>query len=116
MTLSGTKRRDRHYRYYSCAGCKLGGKSVCSGRHVPMDKLDQLVVERVADKLLVPSRVEEILGALSSRSSAKDRTVAERRDQLEAELTEIRSKLSRLYSAIEEGVIDLDGDLKGRIS
>ena len=116
MTLSGTKRRDRHYRYYSCAGCKLGGTSVCRGRHVPMDKLDRLVVEGVADKLLVPSRVEEILGALSSRAAAKDRAVAERRHQLEAELTAIRSKLSRLYSAIEEGVVDLDADLKERIS
>ena len=116
MTLSGTKRRDRHYRYYSCAGCKLGGKSVCKGRHVPMEKLDRLVIEGMADKLLVPSRVEEILGALSNRAAAKDMAVAERRHQLEAELTAIRSKLSRLYSAIEEGVIDLDADLKERIS
>ena len=115
MTLSGTRRRDRHYRYYSCAGCKLGGKSVCSGRHLPMEKLDRMVVEGVADKLLVPSRVEEILGALSSRTAAKDRAVAERRHQLEAELDAIRSKLSRLYSAIEEGIVDLDADLKGRI-
>ena len=116
MTLSGTKRRDRHYRYYSCAGCKLGGKSVCKGRHVPMEKLDRLVIEGMADKLLVPSRVEEILGALSSRAAAKDKAVAERRHQLEAEFGAIRSKLSRLYSAIEEGVIDLDADLKERIS
>ena len=116
MTLTGTRRRDRHYRYYSCAGCKLGGKSVCSGRHVPMEKLDRLVIEGVADKLLMPRRVEEILGALSNRAAAKDCAVAERRHQLEAELGTIRSKLSRLYSAIEEGVIELDGDLKERIS
>ena len=116
MTLTGTRRRDRHYRYYSCAGCKLGGKSVCSGRHVPMEKLDRLVIEGVADKLLMPRRVEEILGALSNRAAAKDYAVAERRHQLEAELGTIRSKLSRLYSAIEEGVIELDGDLKERIS
>jgi site-specific DNA recombinase len=116
MTLTGTRRRDRHYRYYSCAGCKLGGKSVCSGRHVPMEKLDRLVIEGVADKLLMPRRVEEILGALSNRAAAKDCAVAERRHQLAAELGTIRSKLSRLYSAIEEGVIELDGDLKERIS
>ena len=116
MTLTGTRRRDRHYRYYSCAGCKLGGKSVCSGRHVPMEKLDRLVIEGVADKLLMPRRVEEILGALSNRAAAKDYAVAERRHQLAAELGTIRSKLSRLYSAIEEGVIELDGDLKERIS
>ena len=81
-----------------------------------MEKLDRLVIEGMADKLLVPSRVEEILGALSSRAAAKDKAVAERRHQLEAEFGAIRSKLSRLYSAIEEGVIDLDADLKERIS
>ena len=70
----------------------------------------------VANKLLVPSRVEEILGALSSRAAAKDKAVAERRHQLEAELGAIRSKLSRLYAAIEDGIIDLDDDLKERIS
>lgn len=116
MTRSGTTRRGRRYSYYSCAGCKLKGKSVCKGRHVPMEKLDSLVIEGVADKLLVPNRVEEILGALISRVTAKNSAVAERRHQLEAELSAVRTKLSRLYSAIEEGVIDLDEDLKDRIA
>lgn len=89
---------------------------MCSGRHVPMEKLDQLIIEGVTEKLLVPRRVEEILAALSCRAAAKDRAVAERRHQLEAELGAIRLKLSRLYSAIEEGVVNLDAELKERIS
>ena len=116
MTRSGTTRRGRRYSYYSCAGCKLKGKSVCKGRHVPMEKLDSLVIEGVADKLLVPNRLEKILGALINRAAAKDSAVAERRHQLETELAAVRAKLSRLYSAIEEGVIDLDEDLKDRIA
>ena len=116
MTRSGTTRRGRRYSYYSCAGCVLKGKSVCKGRHVPMEKLDTLVIEGVTDKLLVPNRVEEILGGLISRAAAKDHAVEERRHQLEVEFAAVRTKLSRLYSAIEEGVIDLDEDLKSRIA
>src|SRR5262249_12431041 len=44
MTRTGTRRRDRSYSYYSCAGCHQKGKSVCRGRHVPMAKLDALVI------------------------------------------------------------------------
>ena len=51
-----------------------------------------------------------------TRAAAKDHAVEERRHQLESELAAIRTKLSRLYSAIEEGVIDLDEDLKDRIA
>jgi site-specific DNA recombinase len=47
MTRTGTRRRNRSYTYYSCAGCHQKGKSVCLGRHVPMAKLDGLVIENV---------------------------------------------------------------------
>lgn len=116
MTRSGTTRRNRRYSYYSCAGCKLKGQSVCKGRHVPMEKLDKLVIEGVADQLLAPNRVEQILAGLMDRATAKDRAVTDRRHQLETELDRLKSKLNRLYSAIEDGVIDLDEELRERIA
>ncbi len=116
MTRSGTTRRNRRYSYYSCAGCKLKGQSVCKGRHVPMEKLDSLVIEGVADQLLVPTRVEQILAGLIDRASAKDRAVTERRHQLETELDMLKSKLNRLYSAIEDGIIAIDDELRERIA
>ena len=49
------------------------------------------------------------------RCTAKDMAVAERRRSLEAKIAETNDKLTRLYRAIEEGIVDLDSDLKGRI-
>lgn len=115
MTRTGTRRGDKAYSYYSCAGCHQKGKSVCKGRHVRLEKLDEIVLEGVANKLLSPKRLEKILGELIERASAKDLAVAERRHKLEGEVTKVKDKLSRLYLAIEEGVIELDGDLKDRI-
>jgi site-specific DNA recombinase len=115
MSRTGTRRGDKSYSYYSCAGCHQKGKSVCKGRHIRLEKLDEIVLEGVANKLLAPKRLEKILGELIERASAKDLAVAERRYKLEGEVTKVKDKLSRLYLAIEEGVIELDGDLKDRI-
>ena len=116
MTRTGTSRQGRSYSYYSCAGCHQKGKQHCKGRHLPMAKLDTLVLEGVADRVLVPQRVEEILGALIDRAAAKDHAVAARRHKLEAEVEALRSRISRLYLAIEEGVVELDDELKQRLA
>jgi site-specific DNA recombinase len=115
MTRTGTRRRGRRYSYYSCAGCEQRGKSVCKGRHIRMETLDDLVIEGLADRLLNPTRIEKILAGLLERNAAKDRAVDERRSALQAGLAKAKDRLNRLYRAIEEGVVDLDAELKGRI-
>ena len=115
MVRTGTACGKRSYTYYSCAGCHQKGKSVCKGRHIPTAKLDNLVVENVKEKLLTPERLSFILEALLERSAAKDGAVAERRRSLDSQVAQAKDKLARLYRAIEEGVVELDDDLKARI-
>ena len=115
MTRTGTRRGDKAYTYYSCAACHQKGKSVCKGRHVPVAQLDTQVIEGLKQKLFTPERMGKVLSSLRQRHAARDATVVERRRALEVERTEIRAKLDRLYLAIENGVIELDDDIKGRI-
>ena len=115
MTRTGTQRRDRSYSYYTCAGCHQKGPSVCKGRHIPLAKLDALILDNVKDQLLAPARLEDILCKLVERRNSRDAEVVERRFALEAQRDQTKDKLSRLYRAIEEGVVELDPDLKTRI-
>ncbi len=115
MTRTGTARGHRSYSYYTCAGCHQKGKSVCKGRHVPMGKLDTLILDNVKSQLLVPDRMTTILGALLERQTTKDIAVQERRLALKNDLAQREEKLSRLYRAIEEGIVELDDQLKDRI-
>jgi site-specific DNA recombinase len=115
MTRTGTRRRGRDYTYYSCGGRHQKGRSVCRGRHVPMAKLDGLIVENVKEHLFSGDRLAITLGALAERQSAKDQTTEKRRTSLQAEVTSCDDRLKRLYRAIEEGVAELDADLKQRI-
>lgn len=116
MTRTGTVKRGKSYSYYSCGGCHAKGKSVCKGRHIPTIRLDQLVTDAVREKLLTFDRLTTILEALMDRQAAKDASVGNRRAALEAEISDLGNKLARLYRAIEDGVVEIDAQLRDRIA
>jgi site-specific DNA recombinase len=114
MTLRTGK--GGRYRYYTCSIKARQGETGCKGRSIPMEKLDSLVVEHIADRLLQPERLEEVLASVLDRRHER----AERRHEHIAELNkraaETDLRLKRLYDAIEAGVADLDDPaLKERI-
>lgn len=116
MTLR-TSGKGKEYRYYTCCTAARQGRTGCKGRTIPMDELNDLVVNSVAQRLLDNRFLEEALGGLlKRREDAADREagriVALKRNALDAE-----NKLTRLYEAIENGLADLtDSNLKGRIA
>ncbi|MGB3540068.1 MAG: recombinase family protein [Mesorhizobium sp.] len=115
MTLRTGK--SGRYRYYTCATCAQQGKSACKGRSIPMEKLDRLVTERLADRLLTPERIGDLLAGLMQRQAAKDEDHATRLSALRAKLADAMARLDRLYAAIENGIADAgDQTLKDRIA
>jgi site-specific DNA recombinase len=82
-----------------------------------MEKLDTLVADHIAQRLLQPRRLTQILSSVLDRRE-------ERGERRKAHVTELRkraaeadAKLKRLYDAIENGVADLsDPMLKERIA
>ena len=114
MTLRTGK--SGRYRYYTCATSAQQGKSACKGRSVPMDKLDRLVSEKLAEKLLTPERVRKLLSGLMNRQAAKNEDYSGRVAALRAKCGDAEGRLGRLYAAIEKGIADPnDATLKGRI-
>lgn len=114
MTLRTGK--GGRYRYYTCSTKARQGETGCTGRSIPMEKLDDLVAGHLERRLLQPERLEEILAAVLDRRQER----AERRREHIAELNkraaETEARLKRLYDAIEAGVADLaDPALKDRM-
>lgn len=118
MTLrTGTSRLGREYRYYSCATKARQGEKGCPGVSVPMDRLNEAVIEHLEKRLLDPERLEVLMDQLLDR---REEWVVERRQhvaELERRATEADAKLSRLYEAIENGLVDMgDSSFKARIT
>ena len=116
MTLR-TSGKAKHYRYYTCSIAARQGKTGCEGQSIRMDRLDHLVADHLADRLLDPKRLEAMLASHLDRREEQDG----RRRQVMAEMNkkaaEADARLKRLYEAIENSVADLnDPSLKERVA
>ena len=78
--------KSGRYRYYTCATAARQGKTACPGRSVPMDRLDDLVIDHLIEKLFTVERLTELLKSLM------DRTITER-DRIEATLRDLKRHL-----------------------
>ena len=117
MTLrTGTSRSGDVHRYYTCTTQARAGKSACKGRSIRMDRLDTLVTKHLADNLLAPARIGEILGEIADLRSNKAAAVDDRAGALEREVADAEERLRRLYRLIEDGVAELDGAFKERVN
>jgi site-specific DNA recombinase len=116
MTLrTGTSRTGDVHRYYTCTTQARAGKSACRGRSIRMDRLDSMVTRHLSDNLLQSDRMGEMLSVLAERRADKATTVDDRANALEREVADADERLRRLYRVIEDGVAELDGQLKERI-
>src|SRR5207249_7221036 len=55
------------YRYYKC-NTRIGqGRTLCSARSIPMERLDATVLEALADRVFTPKRVRVMLAELRTK-------------------------------------------------
>ena len=115
MTLRTGK--GNRYRYYTCSIRARQGDTGCTGRSVPMAKLDNLVAGHIEHRLLAPERLEEVLASVLDRRQERTERRREHIAELNKRATEADLRLKRLYDAIETGVADLnEPGLKDRIA
>ena len=113
--MLSTSKRGR-YRYYTCAANRLKGASACRlPTSIPESQLDKLVLGALADQLLKPDRLVELLReAIRHRKAlAADKTV--QRTALRKDLKNAESQIDRLVTAIAEGTVPDKSLLKGKL-
>lgn len=98
------------YRYYSCHSGMHRGGATCKGRSIPMQVLDDLVMEEMEKRVFAPDRLEALLAALVARVNDGDADRAERMRQLKQTLAQVEAKIERSFDALAEGAIS-DTDL-----
>ncbi|MCU4160196.1 zinc ribbon domain-containing protein [Acidiphilium sp. AL] len=95
MTLRTGK--GGRYRYYTCSIKARQGETGCKGRSIPMEKLDSLVAKHLADRLLQPERLEELLASILDRLQERTERRREHIAELNKRAAETDLRLKRLY-------------------
>ncbi len=113
MTL--TTGKSGKYRYYKCTTRVNKGGTLCTSRNLPMERVDNLVLEQLTTHAFTPQRLALLLR--EARLQMQDRKSVEQRDleRLQGELRKTDERLARLYDAIERGTVELDETLERRI-
>ena len=106
MTLRTGK--SGRYRYYTCARRALKGTEQCDGCAVPMDQLDSVVIEALAERVFAPDRLTDLLEAHLDRSRTAEQERRQHLGRLKRDLTETKASIDRLLELVEKGRMDMD--------
>ena len=112
--MIGRSAKSHQYYYYMCNGSFKQGKDACNVRALPKDKLEQLVIEQIKQRVLNQQWLEELVGLVNTELDSSHDILRERLDAIAAELNDVGIRLSKLYDALETNKVSLD-DLAPRI-
>ena len=112
MTLATGK--GGRYRYYKCNTRIAQSIGACTTPAVPVAKLDQVVLTALADKVLTPERLKEMLRELKARLKKVKAGHDDQARIYQRELTELDQATNRLYEAVEKGLLPMDDTLTAR--
>ncbi len=112
MTLATGK--GGRYRYYKCQTRIAKGNTRCLSGNIPMEKLDELVLKALAEKVFTPQRLKSMIAGARERMRNTHSEQDARLKVLAKELNELKSRSERLFEAVESGHLPLDAALQER--
>ena len=112
MTLATGK--GGRYRYYKC-NTRIGkGIDYCESENLPMQKLDAMVLNSLADRVFTAARVRLMLEALARQAKDSGKQQQRQLETLNRELAAVTRGMERLYEGVDQGVLKLDDTLRQR--
>ena len=113
MTLATGK--SGKYKYYKCTSRHSQGNHACTSGNLPMEKLDELVLNQMAEKVFSPERLQIMMEELRKRIRSSQDGQEAQVNELNRQLKDIEKRQQRLLEAIETGVVDLDETTQRRV-
>ena len=113
MTLATGK--SGRYKYYKCTARMSKGNAVCSSRNLPMEKLDEVVLSNLADRVFTPERLLAMLATARKELGQQSNADRSKLARMKAELRKAETRLTRLYEALENGAVTLDDTFHRRL-
>lgn len=96
------------YRFYKCTSRQNQGNHACTSGNLPMEKLDGLVLEQLAQKIFAKERLQTLMAELRKRIKGSKDDQQERINEINRQIKKTEERQQRLLDAIETGIIELD--------
>ncbi len=112
--MIGRSAKSHKYYYYVCNRCFKQGKESCNAKNLPKEKIENVVIEQIKQKILTLEYLEELVRLVNIDLDTAHSHCKDRIDEIDLELNDVQDRLNRLYDVLETKKLSLD-DLAPRI-
>jgi len=114
VVSTGTSKSGKQHGYYTCQKKLSQGSKACSSKRVPLSALEQLVLSTFAEQVLMPERLQAIVGELEKAIAEGNAGDQQRLRDLQRRLKEKNEALATLMEAIEKKILPMDETTRQR--
>ena len=93
--------KSGQFAYYICGTLFREGAGTCSARYLNAPKLEKFVVEKIRERILNEETIVALVTLVAEEIDAMASELSGRLEVVEAELSDVRKRLEKLYEAIE---------------
>ena len=101
--------KSGQFAYYICRTLFREGAGTCSARYLNAPRLEEFVVEKIRERILKEETIVALVTLVAQEIDAIAGEMSGRLEVVEAELSDVRKRLEKLYEAIETSELTLEG-------
>lgn len=95
----------RHH-YYVCGTTYSKGKDACPSMHMPREKLERYVIEKIKGYLLTDENLTDLVRIINEELEGSIKIYKERMETIDREAAQWETRLERLYDFVETKAIE----------
>jgi len=92
--------------YYVCGTTYAKGKEICPSKHLPREKLEKYVVEKIKGYLLTDENLTDLVRIINEELDGSLKKYNERLEAIDREANQWEDRLDRLYDFVETKAIE----------
>ncbi len=100
--------KSGRFAYYICGTLFTEGAGTCSARYLSAPKVEDFIVEKIRERILNEETIVELVTLVAEEIDAIAGEMSGRLEVIEAELSDVRRRLEKLYEAIETSDLTLE--------
>ena len=101
----GQGAKSGQYTYYVCSTLHHEGPGTCDARYLNATRVEEFVVEKIRERILTDETITELVILVAEEIDTLAGELNNQLQVVEAELSDVQSRLTRLYEALEESTL-----------
>ncbi|MFQ6122130.1 MAG: recombinase family protein [Dehalococcoidales bacterium] len=98
--------KSGRFHYYVCGTTYSKGKEICPSQHLPQEKVEKFVTEKIKNHILTDENLAELVKLSNEELDSSIKHYKERIEVIDAEIEQWQGRLERLYDFVETRAID----------